>query len=93
MVSYEWDLVKARANFAKHGVRFADAVSALEDEAALTIKDPFSTVEERWITLGMDALGRVLVVVYMWRGEDMRLISARVATRRERLQYEEHDEA
>jgi hypothetical protein len=93
MVSYEWDVVKARANFAKHGVRFADAVSALEDETALTIRDPVSTVEERWITLGMDALGRVLVVVYIWRGEDMRLISARVATRRERLRYEEHDEA
>jgi uncharacterized DUF497 family protein len=51
-VSYEWDPAKARANFAKHEVRFADAV----------------TVLERWITLGKDALGRVHVVVYTWRG-------------------------
>lgn len=92
VVSYEWDEAKARANFAKHGVRFADAVSALEDESALTIKDAFSTAEDRWITLGVDALGRLLVIVYTWRGESVRLISARTATRRERLQYEEHDE-
>ena len=92
-VSYEWDAAKARANFAKHGVYFADAVAVLEDEVALTMRDPYSVQEERWITIGMDALGRVLVVVYAWRGENVRLISARMATSRERTQYEEHDEA
>jgi len=50
-VSYEWDPAKAKANFAKHGVRFADAVTVLEDDLALTMRDPFSEEEERWITL------------------------------------------
>jgi len=73
-VSYEWDPAKARANFAKHGVRFADAVTVLEDDLALTMLDPSSDLEERWITLGRNALGRVIVVVYTWRGENVRLI-------------------
>lgn len=89
----EWDPAKARANLTKHGVHFADAVSVLEDDLALTIRDPYSEDEERWITLGMDALGRVLVVVYTWRGETVRLISARQATPHERRQYEESHEA
>jgi len=88
-VAYEWDPAKARQNLRKHGVDFADAVTVLEDEAALTIRDPFSEQEQRWITLGMDALGRLLVVVYTWRGDRIRLISARLATPRERRQYEE----
>jgi len=87
-VSYEWDPAKARANLAKHGIRFADAIVVLEDERALTIRDPSSEDEERWITLGSDAMERVLVVVYSWRGGNARLISARRATRRERKQYE-----
>jgi uncharacterized protein len=87
-VAYEWDPAKAMANFAKHGVLFSDAVSVLEDELALTICDPYSEEEERWITLGMDLLGRILVVVYMWRGESIRIISARFATPRERREYD-----
>jgi len=64
------------------------ATTALEDEAAVTIADEFAD-EERFITLGMDALGRLLVVVYTWRGEEtIRLISARKATPHERKQYE-----
>ena len=88
-MGYEWDPAKARQNLRKHGVDFADAVTVLEDEAALTIRDPFSEQEQRWITLGVDALGRLLVVVYTWRGDRIRLISARPATPRERRQYEE----
>ena len=84
----QWDPAKARSNFRKHGVYFADAVTALEDERALTIRDAYSDEEERWITMGMDALGKVLVVVYTWRGESVRLISARRATAEERHQYE-----
>jgi uncharacterized DUF497 family protein len=57
------------------------------------MRDPFSSGEERWITIGMDGLGRVLVVICVWRGDDIRLISTRTATARERLRYEEHDEA
>jgi uncharacterized DUF497 family protein len=75
-------------NFRKHGIYFADAVSALEDERALTIREPYADDEERWITLGMDALGRVLVVIYTWRGQGIRLISARRATAQERHEYE-----
>ena len=66
---------KARANFAKHGIHFAGATAILEDELALTIRDPFSSSEERWITIGMDSLGRLLVVIYTWRGADVRIIS------------------
>lgn len=88
----EWDPAKARANFQKHGVHFADAVTALEDEVALTIPEPYSEEEERWVTLGKDALGRLLVVVYTWRRERVRLISARLASPREREQYEESHE-
>lgn len=85
----EWDPAKARANFTKHGVRFADAVTALEDDLALTIRDLSLEGEERWVTIGLDASRRLLVVVYTWRGERVRLISARHATPHERRQYEE----
>jgi hypothetical protein len=88
----EWDPGKARLNARKHGVHFADAVAVLEDERALTTRDLFSREEQRWVTLGLDALGRVLVVVYTWRGERLRVISARKATARERRRYEEADE-
>ena len=87
-MDYEWDPGKATNNHQKHGVSFADAVSVFSDEFALTVADDF-TEEERFVTLGTDALGRVLVVVYTWRGEHLlRIISARKATRHERTQYE-----
>jgi uncharacterized DUF497 family protein len=82
----EWDPAKERANVRKHGIRFAHSVSALEDERAVTIADE-SPEEERWIALGMDALARLLVIVDTWRGGCVRLISARLATPRERRQY------
>ena len=56
------------------------------------MRDPSAHEEERWVTLGLDALGRVLVVVYAWRGESVRVISARKATPRERRRYEEGHE-
>jgi len=91
-VDCEWDPAKADANLKKHGIRFADAVSVLEDDSALTIRDPHAEDEERWITVGADALGRILVVVYTWRDDRVRIISARLATSREREQYEESHE-
>ncbi len=85
---YEWDERKASSNVRKHGIDFADAVHVFEDDAASTIPDEFPD-EERFVTIGMDAFGRVLVVVYTYRGEQgIRLISARRATARERRQYE-----
>lgn len=87
-VEAEWDPVKARVNLRKHGVRFADAVTALEDARAISVRDEGAD-EERWVSIGMDSLARILVVVYTWRDERVRLISARPATRREARQYEE----
>jgi uncharacterized DUF497 family protein len=84
----EWDPAKAGTNLRKHGVRFADAVTALEDERAISVGDEREG-EERWVTIGLDSLARVLVVVYTWRDGHLRLISARLATPRERRQYEE----
>jgi len=78
-MSVEWDPKKAASNLVKHGVRFADAVAVLEDERAISVRDA-SADEERWVTIGTDALGRVFVVVYAWRGDRIRIISARSAT-------------
>ena len=89
IVAIIWDPEKLKTNIEKHGVRFSDAVPVLEDPDAVTITDYESDPgEERFLTLGMDSLGRVLVVVYAWRGDDIRLISARVANARERKEYE-----
>ena len=85
-MGYEWDPNKAKQNLRKHGVAFADAVSVFSDDSAVTIED-INPEEERFATLGMDALGRILVVVYTWRKDNIRLISARKATEKERKQY------
>jgi uncharacterized DUF497 family protein len=87
-MAVEWDPAKARANLRKHGVHFADAVTPLEDARAISVRDETED-EERWITIGVDSLARILVVVYTWRDEQIRLISARPATRSESPQYEE----
>lgn len=83
----EFDPAKAAANLKKHGVSFAHAEQALRDPMALTIEDPDATDEDRYITLGMDALGRLLVAVHTPRDERTRLISARKASPREAEQY------
>jgi uncharacterized protein len=88
-VEYEWDPAKARANLAKHGVAFSDAALALEDELALTIQIDTRSGEDRFVTLGLDPLGRLLVVAYTMRDERIRLISAREATGQERRAYEQ----
>jgi uncharacterized protein len=87
-MKYQWDKNKAASNLQKHGIEFADAVSVFSDDLAITISDQRFD-EDRFVTIGMDAFGRILVVVFTWRGEDIRLISARLAERRERKQYEE----
>jgi uncharacterized DUF497 family protein len=79
---YQWSKDKATANFRKHGIDFADAVSVFSDDLAITIPD------ERFIVIGIDSMGRVLVVVYTMRDSEIRLISARRATRHEQQQYE-----
>ena len=86
-MSIEYDPSKARANLKKHGISFAHAEQALRDPMALTIEDPDSRGEQRFISLGMDSLGRVLLVVHTKREERSRLISARKASRGEAERY------
>lgn len=85
--SIEFDPAKARSNYRKHGVSFAHAEQALHDPMATTIEDPDAAGERRFVTLGMDALGRLLVVVHAERDERIRIISARKASRGEWRQY------
>lgn len=85
-MEFEWDRRKAASNLQNHGIDFADAATVLFDEMALTVIDDDD--EKRHVTLGLDALGRCLVVVYTWRQETVRLISARKATGTERRRYE-----
>ncbi len=89
-VGFEWDEAgKAGANFRKHGVRMPEAIPVFDDPCAITILDEESDPgEQRFVTLGMGAMGRVLVVVHTWRGENIRIISARPAETQEREQYE-----
>jgi hypothetical protein len=86
-VEIEFDPAKARSNLSKHGVGFAHAEQALRDPCALTVGDPDAVDERRFVTLGMDALGRVLVVVHTPRAERTRLISARRASTGKARQY------
>ena len=87
---YEWHAAKAKANLQKHGVSFDDAATVFLDPLALTYPDPYhSGEEEREITIGRTAGHRVVFVSHCQRGNRLRIISARRATRRERSQYEE----
>ena len=86
-MEFDFDPAKARSNIRKHGVSFAHAEQALRDELAVTVEDPDAVGEQRFVTLGMDALGRVLVVVHTQREERTRVISARKASRGESEQY------
>lgn len=83
---FEWDPRKAQTNLAKHGVAFADAATIFDDERAITLREEYPE-EDRFVTVAMDALGRLLVVAYTWRGETIRIISARKATRTEERAY------
>lgn len=84
----EWDPAKAKSNFRKHGVSFVDVEAAFYDEYALSMSDSVSSKEQRYVLVGLDALGRVVTVCYTYRGERIRLISARAATKAERREYE-----
>jgi uncharacterized protein len=86
-VDIEFDPIKAQANLRRHKISFAHAEQALRDPLALTVSDPDAEGEQRFVTLGMDSLGRVLVVVHTPRGDRTRLISARKASRGEAEQY------
>jgi len=86
---FEWYPPKAEANLRVHGVSFAEAVSVLEDDFALTREDPDAMVEQRFVTLGLSNAGSLLVVVYTYRAPDrIRVISAWKANRRQKELYE-----
>lgn len=84
-----WDLDKARSNLRKHGISFSDAETVFHDRLAVSIEDCNAEGEDRYLTVGSDALNRVLVVCYTYRNMKVRLISARRATKLERKTYEE----
>jgi uncharacterized DUF497 family protein len=88
-VAFEWDPTKAAAKARKHGVQFSEALGVFSDDYAITITDDESDLNElRFVTLGVGIKGRVLVVVYCFRGENIRIISARTADRLELEKYE-----
>ena len=88
-VSLEWDPIKAAANVRRHRVQFSEALGVFSDDYATTIEDDESDPDEqRFVTIGVGIKGRVLVVVYCYRGENIRIISARTAGRLEREEYE-----
>ena len=90
---FEWDPKKARRNLAIHGVSFDEASTAFRDPPSITIDDPLhSGDEERSVLLGHSHRNRLLVIVHTGRGDRIRLISARRATNRERVRYEENAE-
>ncbi len=89
-MDFEWDDDKADSNLQKHGVEFSEAMTVFADPLALTGYDPdHSDDEDRFITMGQSAEGRLLIVSLTDRGEKIRIISAREANRRERKDYED----
>lgn len=87
-VCFQYDPAKAACNLKKHGVSFADAEGVFYDPLAIHRLDPDSDDEERFVAVGMGSAGVILVVVYTLRGGEIRLISARRATRQEVKDYE-----
>jgi uncharacterized DUF497 family protein len=90
---FEWDSCKAANNVEKHGIAFEEAATAFGDLLGRIASDPrHSLDEDRWVLLGQSLRGRLLAVMFVERGDAIRLISARRATRRERKGYEEKAE-
>lgn len=89
-MDFEWDDTKAEANEQKHGVSFAEAMTVFADPLSLTGYDPgHSEDEDRYLTMGTATAGRLLLVSPTDRGDKVRLLSAREASRRERRDYED----
>ena len=89
-MKFEWDEAKAAANLRKHKATFEEASTVFADDLSLTGRDPDHSVgEQRFITFGLSAANRILAVSHAERGDVVRIISARLATRMERRMYEE----
>ena len=92
-ILFEWDATKAQQNIKKHGVTFDEASSAFSDPLSRTIIDPLHSVNEhRFVLIGRSCKDRLLVVVHAEKGDKLRIISAREASKRERMNYEENEE-
>ncbi len=90
MLRFEWDPAKAAANLEKHGLTFEEAATCFGDPLSFTFADPdHSAAEQRYLLLGRSHAGRLLVIAHTERGDAVRIISARLATRKERRFYEE----
>jgi uncharacterized protein len=90
-IAFEWDPIKDLANQRKHGVEFAEARTVFGDPLSITVLDPdHAADEERFVIIGISSERSLLVVVHTIRGERIRLISARSATKHERRNYEEN---
>lgn len=88
-MEFEWDPDKAAANVKKHGAEFSEAMTIFGDPMELTIADPdHSNDERRFLSIGMSAAGRLLVVAYTERDGRTRIINAREASSQERQSYE-----
>jgi uncharacterized DUF497 family protein len=89
-MEFEWDKDKAASNLKKHKVSFDEAGTVFGDTLSRTFADPDHSIDEdRYVTIGASDRGRVLIVSHTNRGNRVRIISARIATRRERKAYEE----
>ena len=88
-MSPEFDPKKNEANIAKHGVSLSEADGVLLDPLALTVEDDSADAEVRYVTVGLNSMGTLMVVVWAERDDDVRLISARKAEPKERRAYEE----
>jgi uncharacterized DUF497 family protein len=89
-MQFEWNPDKAESNYEKHQVSFEEAATVFNDLLSITFPDPDHSVgESRYIIIGMSRFGQILIVSHTDRGEKIRIISARKATRQERRFYEE----
>ena len=89
-MDFQWEDAKAGSNAEKHGVTFAEAITVFADTLSVTGYDPgHSDEEDRFLTMGVSVEGRLLVVSHTDRGDAVRIISARAASRRERKDYED----
>ena len=90
---FEWDPSKARLNLKTHGISFDEASTAFRDPLSRTIDVPLhSNAEERFVLIGHSIRRRLLVIVHTERGDRIRILSARLATKKERFRYEEDEE-
>ncbi len=91
-MDFEWDPKKDTANQRKHGISFREAATVFEDVLSTTFPDQdHSSSEQRYLTIGLSTLGRLLVISHTERRDTIRIISARLVTRREKGFYEESE--